>query len=167
MRRRFSGLSRFGRGSRRFSKPRFYMRWLLIVAGLMFFAMPYAVDALNLVVAPKSEEGCRVLRVVDGDTVTLWCPRAGGAERARIVGVDTPEKYSAACASEAVKALAAEWYLRRLLATGDTMIVQDFGRDRYERRLVRLVVDQRDVAKVLIEEGHGRAYRGGAREGWC
>ncbi len=152
---------------RRFTRPRFYLRSLLVIAGVLFFVMPYAVDALNLVVAPKSEDGCRVSRVIDGDTVTLWCPGGAGAERARIVGVDTPEKYSAACPSEAAKALAAEWYLRRLLAAGDTMVVQSEGRDRYERRLVRLIVDDQDVAKSIVDAGHGRAYRGGRREGWC
>ena len=151
----------------RLANPRFYLRALFLAVGLAFFVMPYAVDALNLVVAPKSEDGCRVVRVVDGDTVTLWCPGGAGAERARIVGVDTPEKYSAGCPSEAAKALAAEWYLRGLLATGDTLVVQGDGRDRYDRRLVRLFVDQENVARLIVDAGHGRPYRGGARKGWC
>ena len=67
---------------------------------------------------------CRVLQVVDGDTLDLHCPGQGFV-RARLTGFDTPELFSPGCASEAAAALAAQFHLRRTL----------WGAERFEVRL--------------------------------
>lgn len=41
------------------------------------------------------------------------------------------------------------------------------GRDRYDRGLARLIVQQLDVADTLVSEGLARRYNGGKRLGWC
>ncbi|WP_421992343.1 thermonuclease family protein [Roseococcus sp.] len=99
-------------------------------------------------------------RVVDGDTIRC------GDERVRIMGLDTPE-LSARCPREERLARAATARMSDLIAGGVTL--QPHGRDRYHR-LLAVVRDRqgRDVAQVMIREGHARPYDGrGRREGWC
>ena len=111
-------------------------------------------------------DGCRVVHVVDGDTVDLRCP-SDGLIRARVTGFDTPELYSPGCASEAARAVAAQTHLRWTLARADRLEVILGGTDRYDRRLVEMRVDGTRLADIMIDAGHARPYSGGARDGWC
>ena len=129
-------------------------------------ALPYAADGVGLVVAPQGSDGCRVASVIDGDTVTLWCPETGW-ERTRLLGFDTPEKFSPGCVGEFTAALKAEWALRRAILDATELRVEMGRLDRFERRLASLMLDGQDVANLMIASGHARAYQGGLREGWC
>jgi endonuclease YncB( thermonuclease family) len=138
----------------------------MVIAAIGYFVVPYGADAINIAFGAKGAEGCRVLRVVDGDTVTLWCPDQG-VERVRLTGFDAPELFSPECAGEYARAVAATWYLRRLLAEGELLTVQHGRLDRYDRRLAALSIDGVPVAQMMIAAGYGRAYGGGPRRGWC
>jgi endonuclease YncB( thermonuclease family) len=99
-------------------------------------------------------------RAVDGDT--LRC----GAERVRIVGLDTPEMQGR-CAAESRLARRAQERLAALSAEG--VALEAKGRDRYDR-LLAVVRDRdgRDLAAILIREGLARPYDGrGPRASWC
>lgn len=98
-------------------------------------------------------------RAVDGDT--LRC----GAERVRLVGLDTPEMQGR-CPAESRLARRAQARLAALAADGVTL--QPEGRDRYDR-LLAVVRDRagRDLASIMIREGLARPYGGGRRAGWC
>jgi endonuclease YncB( thermonuclease family) len=109
---------------------------------------------------------CAVVRVVDGDTVDLTC-LGTGRFRARLMGFDTPETHRPGCAEEALLGQAATGRLRALVADARS-IEADLGRwDRYNRRLVRLSVNGRDVGARLIAEGLALPYEGGRRIDWC
>ena len=109
---------------------------------------------------------CVVVRVVDGDTVDLEC-LGEGRFRARLTGYDTPETHNPGCSAEAVHGQLATRRLRALVADA-RMIEARLGRwDRYERRLVQLSVDGRDVGQRLIAEGLALPYDGGRRPDWC
>lgn len=109
---------------------------------------------------------CAVVRVVDGDTVDLEC-LGEGRFRARLMGFDTPETHRPGCAEEALLGQAATRALRALVADART-IEADLSRwDRYNRRLVRLSIDGRDVGARLIAEGLALPYEGGRRIDWC
>jgi hypothetical protein len=60
---------------------------------------------------------CRIIRVVDGDTVTLMCAE-DGMQSARLLGFDTPEKFSPQCTAEFLAAERAGWALRTLHPEG-------------------------------------------------
>jgi endonuclease YncB( thermonuclease family) len=90
-----------------------------------------------------------------------------GVFRARLLGLDTPEKYSPRCAAELVAAEEATWALRGLLLQAGKVAVTLDGVDRYGRRLARLEVDGEDVATRMIRDGHARRYGGGLRGTWC
>lgn len=153
------------RGWRR-AGPKSYLAAIGMVAAVGGVSIPYGADIANAGLGARGPDGCRVVRVVDGDTVTLWCPDTG-AEQTRLVGFDTPEKRDPGCVSEYAAALRATWYLRQLIATHDTMDVELLGRDRYDRRLAVLRLDGVDLARLMMDAGHARPYSGGRRGGWC
>jgi endonuclease YncB( thermonuclease family) len=109
---------------------------------------------------------CSVTRVVDGDTVDMTCPGTGRF-RARLTGYDTPESFEPRCAAEAQVARAATARLRALVRAADSVDARLGGWDRYDRRLVRLSLDGRDVGATLIAEGLAVRYTGGPRIDWC
>lgn len=153
---------------RRIADPVVYLKLVMIVAGFGLIVLPYGADVVNAALKPvMSEDGtCRVLLVVDGDTVKLVCP-GRGVQTARLLGFDTPEKFSPQCAGELIAAEQATWALRGMIFAADRLAVQHDGTDRYGRALVRLTLDGVDVARRMIRAGHGRAYSGGLRGGWC
>ena len=110
--------------------------------------------------------GCGVVWVTDGDTVKAWCP-GSGMVNVRLLGYDTPEVYSPRCISEWIDGTIASGALAWRLVTADETVLVLSGRDRYGRRLGRLNLDGRNVAGLMIEAGHARAYDGGRRAGWC
>jgi micrococcal nuclease len=170
---------RYGRGFRqppqrtrawwqRIADPTFYLKAVILLAGFGLIILPYGADAVNAVLKPVEGEAgtCRVLVVVDGDTVKLICPDSG-AETARLIGFDAPEKFSPRCMGELVAAEKATWALRGMIFEADRLAVRREGQDRYGRALIRLSLDDKDVAGRMIKAGHGRAYSGGLRGGWC
>jgi endonuclease YncB( thermonuclease family) len=155
------------RPARRPADPVRYLRLFIVTAAGALVVLPHAADALSgLVRGRVADDGCRVVQVIDGDSVGLWCP-ARGYERARLVGFDTPELFSPGCAAELTAALAAKWRLRVLIWTAGAVRTDRAGEDRYGRALVSLILDGQDVRRTMIAEGHGRPYAGGERQGWC
>jgi endonuclease YncB( thermonuclease family) len=153
---------------RRLADPLVYLKLVIATAAAGLIVLPFVADTVNAVARPaRAADGtCRVVRVIDGDTIDLWCSGAG-VERARLTGFDAPELFSPRCLSEAVSAHQAKWALRGMIFTADELTVVAKGRDRYDRRLVALYLDGEPVAQRMIGEGHARAYDGGRREGWC
>jgi endonuclease YncB( thermonuclease family) len=139
------------------------VKWLIFGAVFLLAGLP-AVDAVNGAI--KTEGTCKVVRVIDGDTVDLWC---GGAEldRARLTGFDTAEIFSPQCLAERVTGLRGLWALKVELLSASTIRVSGNRRDRYDRRLVALRVDGTPLATRMIDRGVARAYSGGRRAPWC
>ncbi len=86
--------------------------------------------------------------VVDGDTIDV------GGQRYRLIGYDTPETYRAQCDSERKRGDAATARLRAMVAAVSevTLQIQD-GKDKYQRGLATLLINNRDVGSLLINEG--------------
>jgi micrococcal nuclease len=152
----------------RLFSPVFYLNVVLIVALFGLFVLPFGIDMASGALHPvtRAEGDCRIVAVIDGDTVTMACADLG-VFRARLLGLDTPEKYSPRCAAELVAAEEATWALRGLLLQAGKVAVTLDGVDRYGRRLARLEVDGEDVATRMIRDGHARRYGGGLRGTWC
>lgn len=102
------------------------------------------------------------LRVVDGDTL------ARGDVRLRLVNLDAPELGNRArCDAERRRGEGSRDYARALIASASSVVVHPSGRvDRYKRPLVRVSVDGRDFAALMIAAGHGRPWRGRSSD-WC
>lgn len=153
---------------RRIFDPVFYLKAVIGLGLLGLVLLPYGTDLMTAASKPVAEaEGeCRVFAVLDGDTVTMFCP-GRGLFRVRLLGLDAPEKFSPRCLAEIIAAEKATWALRVVLLQAKALDVTFEGEDRYGRRLARLAVDGVDVARLMIRAGHARTYGGGLRGGWC
>ncbi len=160
--------SRWRRIVGRLVDPALYLKAVIVLCTLALVVLPLGADAVNAALKPaRSADGsCRILSVIDGDTISLWCG-GRGVERARLVGFDTPELFSPGCGSEFVAAQRATWALRGMIFQSASIDIIIEGQDRYDRALVTLKLDGRSVASQMIAAGHARAYDGGRRQGWC
>ena len=119
------------------------------------------------------EYRCKVLKVIDGDTVDIDIDLGFGVwiknERVRIMGIDTPESRTSNDIEKKF-GLAAKSRLQELL--GETAIlktqVNKKGEDmkgKFGRILGNFTTeDGRSCADILSEEGHAVAYFGCAKE---
>lgn len=148
--------------------PVFYLKAVIGLALFGLFILPSIADLTNAAMKPvqAADGSCRILRVVDGDTVTLMCAEEG-MQSARLLGFDTPEKFSPQCTAEFLAAEKAGWALRTFIQKADRLKLTREGTDQYGRALVRLELDGQDVANLMIRAGHGRRYGGGPRGSWC
>ncbi|MEM7190400.1 MAG: thermonuclease family protein [Pseudomonadota bacterium] len=174
MKRRRSNVLRFlkPKHGQRFQRPRRFIRSkgmrlrAPIIWGLIFAALigPSTTDFINGYVTTTL--GCRVIGVIDGDTVVMHCI-GEGRSRGRIVGYDTPELFSPQCITESWYAFRAKWYLRWKLWSGETIAAIATGQDRYGRDLVRISIDGIYLQKTMVNSGLARSYAGGRRYSWC
>jgi len=146
--------------------PRVYLKAVIAISLLALVVLPFGADGINAGIGARSVDGCRVLRIVDGDTVTLWCPERG-AMRVRLTGFDAPELFSPQCAAEYAWAQVASWHLRRLVFAANELTVRFGGTDPYQRQLAEILLDGMPVSRKMIDAGMARPYSGGARSGWC
>lgn len=110
--------------------------------------------------------------IFDGDTFAAYVDLAPEnikiSVRVRIRNVDTPEIHGA-CRTEIDMANRARERLGELLPIGTRVELTNIKDDKYLGRIdanVKLP-DGRDVGKILIRDGFGRPYNGGARRAWC
>ena len=106
----------------------------------------------------------KVTRVVDGDTVDALVDLGFDTwkkVRIRMMGLNAPESRTRDL-EEKKKGLAAKDRLKELLSSY-TFILQSHGVGKYGRCLGELFVDEVNVNKKLIEEGHAVEYYGGKR----
>jgi len=119
------------------------------------------------------EYRCKVLKVVDGDTVDVDIDLGFGVwlhdERVRIMGIDTPESRTSDNV-EKLFGLAAKARLKELLGK-ETILKTQVNKDgedmkgKFGRILGDFVSeDGRMVTEVMIEEGHCVPYFGGSKE---
>jgi endonuclease YncB( thermonuclease family) len=90
---------------------------------------------------------------IDGDTIAV------GAERIRIIGIDTPETYAPTCDREEAAGYLAAGRLQHLMNMRKVRVVRQ-GRDKYARTLAHVFVGQDNVADTLIAEGVAVPYDG-------
>lgn len=109
-----------------------------------------------------------VVRVADGDTLDLAFPGVDGRTRARLLGVDAPEVPGdgrpAQCLADEARAALVE-----LAPRGSEVVVDDYGRDRFGRRLVGITTQdgvlvnaelvRRGLAGPLVVGGDTRLQR--------
>jgi micrococcal nuclease len=150
--------------------PRWLLRlrkrlvWLLVA----IVAVPGLLDVAIGLAHPMVDgrQTCRMVQVVDGDTLRLWC-RDTGLESARLTGFDAPELFSPQCFAETLAAHQAKWALRWVIWRADGLQMTREGQDRYDRVLMGLSDARGALATRMIAAGHARQYGGGQRGGWC
>ena len=125
------------------------------------------------------EYKCKVLRVVDGDTVDVDIDLGFGVwlhrERVRVMGIDTPESRTRDKVEKKF-GLAAKSHVKDMLPIGSIQIlkteVEKSGEDakgKFGRILGDFLLDQDDgsikrLTEIMIEDGHAVPYFGGSKE---
>ena len=126
------------------------------------------------------EYRCKVLKIVDGDTVDVDIDLGFGivlkSERVRIMGIDTPESRTKDKVEKQF-GLAAKKMLKEMLDNKSGPILKTqinkkgedmkgkFGRILGDFTVYHAPTDSwRMVTDILVEEGHAVAYFGGSKE---
>ena len=119
------------------------------------------------------EYKCKILKVVDGDTVDVDLDLGFGVwlrnERVRIMGIDTPESRTSD-KIEKIFGIAAKDRLNSLLG-GEAILLSQMtkGGENMKGKFGRILGNFRTLAgehcaDILIEEGHAVAYNGGDKD---
>lgn len=111
------------------------------------------------------EYRCKVLRIVDGDTVDvdidlgfgIWMHR----ERIRVMGIDTPESRTRDLTEKAF-GLAAKEYVKSLMPIGSTQIIktQKDKTGKFGRVLGDFIIEDKLLTEHMIENYHAVPYHG-------
>lgn len=120
------------------------------------------------------EYKCKILRVVDGDTVDVDIDLGFGMwmhkERVRMMGIDTPESRTRDKVEKAF-GLASKARLKELLPIGSMSVLKTeidrSGEDKkgkFGRILGDFFIEDKRATDILIEEGHAVAYHGGSKD---
>jgi len=120
------------------------------------------------------EYKCKILRVVDGDTVDVDIDLGFGMwmhkERVRMMGIDTPESRTRDKVEKAF-GLASKDRLKELLPIGSIGVLKTeidrSGEDKkgkFGRILGDFIIEDKRATDILIEEGHAVAYFGGSKD---
>lgn len=107
-----------------------------------------------------------VLRVIDGDTITVNLPCnidiICNNIPVRVEHIDTPELH-ADCDSEREKALEAKAVAENFLPPGSKITLANMKRDKY----FRLLADVPKLSDYLIQNNLAKPYEGGTKSNWC
>jgi endonuclease YncB( thermonuclease family) len=149
------------RANRRLGRPTFLAVTLVLLAGIG------TANAAELIPGPVP---ARVVRVIDGDTLTVEATIWLGQRltvNARVRGIDTPELHGA-CEREKAMAEAARSALARMTEAGAVRLT-NIANGKYAGRVLADVAtdDGTDVAAYMLATGLARPYDGSARAGWC
>jgi endonuclease YncB( thermonuclease family) len=113
-----------------------------------------------------------VLKVIDGDTIQVEAPFLPKPLKPilslRIKGIDTPEKgHLSKCTRENDLALRATEYTKTTLNSSQvTIIVTEW--DKYGGRILGdILVNEKPLSTLLIDNGFARKYNGEKKGSWC
>jgi len=123
------------------------------------------------------EYRCKIVRVVDGDTVDVDIDLGFGVwlkkQRIRLYGIDTPESRTRD-KEEKVYGLKAKAFLKDQLKNGATLKTYKDGKGKFGRILGEFIVESEgydgmmtvvhNVNKLMIEKHHAVAYYGQSKE---
>ena len=112
---------------------------------------------------------CKVLRVVDGDTVDVDIDLGFGVwmhrERVRIMGIDTPESRTSDLVEKQF-GLAAKEYVKTLMPVGSMQIIktQKDKTGKFGRILGDFELEGGMFTEIMIDNHHAVAYNGQNKE---
>jgi len=100
--------------------------------------------------SPTASDECEVLKVYDGDTMTLQCSGQSEKTRVRMYCIDTPEMKQAPWGTEARD------YLRTI--TGKTVKLVEVDKDRYGRIVGELYSGETNLNLAQVQAGKAAVY---------
>lgn len=120
------------------------------------------------------EYKCKILRVVDGDTVDVDIDLGFGVwlkkERVRMMGIDTPESRTRDKVEKKF-GLAAKAFVKSKMPIGSMQVlkteIDKSGEDKkgkFGRILGDFLIDEDRLTDIMVSEGHAVAYFGGSKD---
>lgn len=120
------------------------------------------------------EYKCKILRVVDGDTVDVDIDLGFGVwlrkERVRMMGIDTPESRTRD-KEEKKFGLAAKDFVKSKMPVGSMQVLKteidksgDDKKGKFGRILGDFLIEEDRLTDIMVSEGHAVAYFGGSKE---
>ena len=112
---------------------------------------------------------CKILRVVDGDTVDVDIDLGFGVwlhkERIRIMGIDTPETRTRDLVEKQFGNLAKD-FVKDLMPVGSSQIIMTTKdkTGKFGRILGDFLIDGKSLVESIIENKHGVAYHGQSKD---
>ncbi len=135
--------------------PTLVLRWAAALRRILLASLSVAPCALELGAVHAENLSGKVIRVADGDTLTLRSSQPLDY-RIRISGIDAPEK-GQPYGNRSKQNLAQ-------LALNKQAQADCYKTDRYQRKVCRVVVEGRDVGLEQVREGAAWWYRLYAKE---
>ena len=132
----------------RFAQPLVETTIVCTVALSLSLSTPTAVLAQTKIKPTYTLTG-KVIRVSDGDTLTI---RGAGNQKMRLASIDAPEKKSSSKRPAQAYSEPSREYLAKLVA-GQTITVLCFEKDRYDRHICDIPVQQTTANRLLVEAG--------------
>ena len=116
-------------------------------------------------------EGAEYVRNYDGDTITFNLPGLhpiiGEKISIRVNGIDTPE-IRGKCEKEKYDAKQAKEMVADILKDAEKINLKNMERGKYFRIAADVIVDEENLADMLIEAGIAVRYDGGKKmKNWC
>jgi len=124
-----------------------YIAIFIILIGVGFWAK-------NKFFPPKNQ--CVVVKIYDGDTMTLQCPRTEEKTRVRMYCIDTPEMQQKPWGKKSRDVL------REMVALGETVRLEAMNKDRYGRVVGEVFYKKQSLNLAQVEAGQAAVY-----EGYC
>lgn len=124
------------------------------------------------IIAYSEEYDYKILRVIDGDTVTIeapYLPKPLKSEIAlRINGIDTPEKdFRSQCEHENTLAHDATLFTKHIIENAKSYKVEIVDHDKYFRLLGDIIIDGEKLSTMLIKNNLAVEYHGQTKKSWC
>ena len=143
------------------------MKWAASLVGLALAAGCTEGDPFVIAGIPtRNNPVCTVTDVIDGDSIKMFC-RGTDQRSVRLTGYDTPETFQPGCTAELRLGQRATAYLETQLRAAREIWIEPEGNDKYDRVLIRMRLDGRELSDIMIAEGVAVAYSGGRRINWC
>ena len=117
------------------------------------------------------EYRCKVVRVVDGDTVDVDIDLGFGVwlrkERIRLLGIDTPESRTRD-KEEKKYGLAAKAFLKKALGLNPVLSTSKDGKGKFGRILGEFIIEVEgnriNINQLLVDQHHAVQYQGQSKD---
>ena len=143
------------------------MKYRHTAAMVLLMPVLLACAAPTRQLTPSQTGAISIVDIIDGDTIRIADGSGGAPISARLVGFDTPETVDPGCPQELALGNTATQRLQVILHDARRIDPVVFGTDRFDRQLLKLVIDGRDLADIMVSEGLAVPYSGGRRINWC
>jgi endonuclease YncB( thermonuclease family) len=166
------------------------MKYLSLVCLLMVTSIAYAAQADSVQSTCSEQSACelveqesirgrkttygdalvsRVNRVYDGDTMMVdmhdYPPIVGENISVRVAGIDTPEIRTKDQKEKALAYQVRDYVITRVYSA-KKIVLKRMKRGKYFRIIADVFLDNKSLAKELLEKGYALPYEGGKKPDW-